>query len=167
MKRQDTLGILIAGYGGAVGSTVAAGLDLMVSRHSPRRGMISSLEYACAAIAERCGFVNFTPNRCLVPGLIELAERLRVPVCGRDGKTGQTLLKTALAPVFALRALRVSGWYSLNLQGNRDGEALRNPEACATKVAGLGRAGSKDGVPRSSCGARSQRGEVSESCRKP
>ena len=93
-----------------------------------------SMEYACAAILESAGYINFTPNIASVPAIQQLAEQNRVPLAGCDGKTGQTLLKTALAPVFKLRNLKVTGWFSTNLLGNRDGEALNEPEACRTKV---------------------------------
>ncbi len=93
-----------------------------------------SMEYACAAILEGAGYVNFTPNLATIPALLELANQKRVPLAGKDGKTGQTLLKTALAPMFKLRGLQVQGWFSTNILGNRDGEALSEPDACNTKV---------------------------------
>jgi len=94
----------------------------------------SSMEYACAAILESAGFINFTPNIVTVPAIVKLATEKRVPLAGRDGKTGQTLLKTTLAPAFKLRALEVEGWFSTNILGNRDGEALNDPIACDTKI---------------------------------
>ena len=93
-----------------------------------------SMEYACAAILEFAGYVNFTPNIVSIPAIVELANEKRVPLAGRDGKTGQTLLKTTLAPAFKLRALEVEGWFSTNILGNRDGEALNDPIACHTKI---------------------------------
>ena len=94
----------------------------------------ASMAYACAAILESAAFVNFTPNIVAVPAIVKLATEKRVPLAGRDGKTGQTLLKTTLAPAFKLRALEVEGWFSTNILGNRDGEALNDPAACHTKI---------------------------------
>jgi len=94
----------------------------------------ASMEYACAAMLESAGFVNFTPNIAAVPAIVALSAEKQMPLAGRDGKTGQTLLKTALAPVFKLRALEVEGWFSTNILGNRDGEALNEPAACETKI---------------------------------
>jgi myo-inositol-1-phosphate synthase len=65
---------------------------------------------------------------------MELAEKCRVPIAGKDGKTGQTFLKTVLAPAFKSRALKIEGWYSTNLLGNRDGQALANEGSLASKV---------------------------------
>jgi myo-inositol-1-phosphate synthase len=91
--------------------------------------------YAYAAISELCPCVNFTPSTTFdIPALITLAEQLKVPLCGKDGKTGQTLYKTALAPLFKQRALKVKGWYSTNILGNRDGEVLDQPEHRQTKI---------------------------------
>lgn len=93
-----------------------------------------SMEYACAAILESAAFVNFTPNLAVIPALEELALAKGVPLAGRDGKTGQTLFKTAIAPTLKLRGLLVKGWYSINILGNKDGESLSEPDACNTKV---------------------------------
>lgn len=91
--------------------------------------------YAYAAIAEGCPYANFTPSVCSdVPALLALAEREGVPVAGKDGKTGQTMLKTVLAPAFRARALKVDGWYSTNILGNRDGHVLDEPSSLASKV---------------------------------
>ena len=91
--------------------------------------------YAYAAITEGCPFVNFTPSLGSdVPALLALAERECVPVTGKDGKTGQTLIKTVLAPAFRSRALKVDGWYSTNILGNRDGQALDDPSSLASKL---------------------------------
>ena len=91
--------------------------------------------YAYAAIMEGAGYVNFTPSLAAdVPALVALADRRGVPVCGKDGKTGQTMLKTVLAPMFRSRALRVDGWYSTNILGNRDGQALDDPDSLASKI---------------------------------
>ena len=78
--------------------------------------------YAYAAIAERIPYGNFTPSVSVdIPALIEFAEKMDVPVAGKDGKTGQTFIKSVLAPAFRSRALRVMGWFSTNILGNRDG----------------------------------------------
>ena len=91
--------------------------------------------YAYAAIVEGCPYVNFTPSLAAdVPALKELAQRLGVPTAGKDGKTGQTLIKTVLAPAFRSRGLRVEGWYSTNILGNRDGQILDDPSSLASKL---------------------------------
>ncbi|MDD7938006.1 inositol-3-phosphate synthase [Actinomycetospora lutea] len=95
--------------------------------------------YAYAAITEGCPYVNFTPSAAAdVPGLLDLAEQRGVPVAGKDGKTGQTMMKTVLAPAFRSRALTVDGWYSTNILGNRDGEILDDPDSLSSKVATKG-----------------------------
>jgi myo-inositol-1-phosphate synthase len=91
--------------------------------------------YAYAAIAEQIPYGNFTPSVSAdTPALIEFAEKQGAPVAGKDGKTGQTMIKTVLAPAFKTRALRVEGWYSTNILGNRDGLALSNEDSLASKV---------------------------------
>ena len=91
--------------------------------------------YAYAAIAEGVPYGNFTPSVSAdTPALIQFAERQNVPLAGKDGKTGQTMIKTVLAPALKTRALRVEGWYSTNILGNRDGLALSNEESLASKV---------------------------------
>ena len=91
--------------------------------------------YATAAILEGCAYGNFTPSvGADVPALVELAEARGVPLAGKDGKTGQTFLKTLLAPGLRDRALRVEGWFSTNILGNRDGEALREAGSLASKI---------------------------------
>jgi myo-inositol-1-phosphate synthase len=108
--------------------TFDKGLDTDEAVITP--GMI----YCYAAIAEGCPYVNFTPGFADVPALLEFAERENVPVAGKDGKTGQTLIKTVLAPAFRSRALRVEGWYSTNILGNRDGAILDDPSSLASKL---------------------------------
>ncbi|CAN5744873.1 inositol-3-phosphate synthase [soil metagenome] len=91
--------------------------------------------YAYAAIAEQIPYGNFTPSVSAdIPALIEFAEKNQVPLAGKDGKTGQTMIKSVLAPAFKTRALKVEGWYSTNILGNRDGLALSNAESLASKV---------------------------------
>ncbi len=91
--------------------------------------------YAYAAIAEEIPYGNFTPSVSAdIPALIEFAEKMKVPVAGKDGKTGQTMIKSVLAPAFKTRALKVEGWYSTNILGNRDGLALSNEKSLASKI---------------------------------
>ncbi len=91
--------------------------------------------YAYAAIAEGVPYGNFTPSLAAdIPALTAMAERQNVPVAGKDGKTGQTFLKTVLAPAFRARSLYVEGWFSTNILGNRDGLALNNPDSLASKL---------------------------------
>jgi myo-inositol-1-phosphate synthase len=94
----------------------------------------SSMVYAYAALSMGIPFANGAPNLTVdVPALLELAEQKRVPVCGKDFKTGQTLMKTILAPGLKARLLGLSGWFSTNILGNRDGEVLEDPESFKTK----------------------------------
>jgi myo-inositol-1-phosphate synthase len=91
--------------------------------------------YAYAAFRAGAAFVNFTPNRgSSLPALRGLARELGLPHCGNDGKTGETLLKTTLAPMFAARALRVLSWQGYNMLGNKDGEALSDPSRAQSKL---------------------------------
>ena len=91
--------------------------------------------YAYAAIAEGVPYGNFTPSLAAdVPALTKMAERENVPVAGKDGKTGQTFIKTVLAPAFRSRSLYVEGWFSTNILGNRDGLALDNPDSLKSKL---------------------------------
>lgn len=95
--------------------------------------------YAYAALQEGMPYVNFTPSTgASIPALIELAQQVGLPLAGRDGKTGETLVKTALAPMFAIRALTVEGWYGTNILGNTDGRVLSYAENAASKVASKG-----------------------------
>ena len=90
--------------------------------------------YAYAALKEGIPFANGAPNLTVdVPALQELSKITGAPICGKDFKTGQTLIKTALAPAFKARMLGIAGWYSTNILGNRDGEVLDDPESFKTK----------------------------------
>jgi len=90
--------------------------------------------YAYAALKLRVPFANGAPNLTTdVPALLELARQNEVPICGKDFKTGQTYMKTLLAPGFKARMLGVSGWFSTNILGNRDGEVLEDPGSFKTK----------------------------------
>jgi myo-inositol-1-phosphate synthase len=94
----------------------------------------NSMLYAWACLLEKVPFANGAPNLTLdFPAGHELARRENVPFCGKDFKTGQTLLKTILAPGLKARLLGLSGWFSTNILGNRDGEILDDPESFKTK----------------------------------
>ena len=93
-----------------------------------------SMIYAYAAIKIGVPFANGAPNlTCDIPALIDLAKETQTPIGGKDFKTGQTLMKTILAPGLHARALGVRGWFSTNILGNRDGYVLDNPENFKTK----------------------------------
>ncbi|HEY0492298.1 MAG TPA: inositol-3-phosphate synthase, partial [Candidatus Dormibacteraeota bacterium] len=93
-----------------------------------------SMLYAYAAIMEKVPFANGAPNlTCDFPAMEQLAKSQGVPIGGKDFKTGQTMVKTVLAPMFKARMLGVAGWYSTNILGNRDGEVLDDPESFKTK----------------------------------
>jgi myo-inositol-1-phosphate synthase len=93
-----------------------------------------SMIYAYAALSEGIPFANGAPNLTVdIPAMLELSKKNEAPICGKDFKTGQTLMKTILAPGFKARLLGVSGWYSTNILGNRDGEVLDDPGSFKTK----------------------------------
>ena len=93
-----------------------------------------SMIYAYAALSEGVPFGNGAPNLTIdIPALLELAKINKVPVSGKDFKTGQTLMKTVLAPAFKARMLGVAGWFSTNILGNRDGEVLDEPMSFKSK----------------------------------
>src|SRR6186713_2604308 len=93
-----------------------------------------SMIYAYAALCKRIPFANGAPNLTVdVPALTQLAQEKGVPICGKDFKTGQTLMKTILAPGLKSRMLGLSGWFSTNILGNRDGEVLDDPDSFKTK----------------------------------
>lgn len=93
-----------------------------------------SMCYAYAAIAEGAPFIMGAPNLCVdTPAMWEFSKKMNVPISGKDFKSGQTLMKTVLAPMFKTRMLGVSGWFSTNILGNRDGEVLDQPENFKTK----------------------------------
>jgi myo-inositol-1-phosphate synthase len=97
-------------------------------------GIAPSQIYAYAALSEGVPFANGAPNLTVdIPALIDLSKKNAAPICGKDFKTGQTFMKTVLAPAFKARLLGVSGWYSTNILGNRDGEVLDDPESFKTK----------------------------------
>jgi myo-inositol-1-phosphate synthase len=105
-----------------------AGLDASDARISPA---MKFLYLACKNNLPHC---NFTPSRSNVPALTTLAVESGIPIAGEDGKTGQTLIKTVLAPAFVIRGLEVEGWFSTNILGNNDGRVLNDPASNKTKV---------------------------------
>jgi myo-inositol-1-phosphate synthase len=93
-----------------------------------------SMIYAYAALMEGVPFANGAPNLTVdIPAMLELSRRNRAPIAGKDFKTGQTLLKTILAPGLKARMLGLHGWFSTNILGNRDGEVLDDPGSFKTK----------------------------------
>jgi myo-inositol-1-phosphate synthase len=106
-----------------------AGLNRSDDRISPA---MKFLYLACKLGAPH---INFTPSLSKIPALETLAQNAGIPIAGEDGKTGQTFLKTALAPAFRVRQLQVEGWFSANILGNNDGKVLDDPESNKTKVA--------------------------------
>ena len=93
-----------------------------------------SMVYAYAALKMGIPFANGAPNLTVdIPALQELASQTKTPIAGKDFKTGQTLMKTILAPGLKARQLGISGWFSTNILGNRDGEVLDDPDAFKTK----------------------------------
>ena len=110
-----------------------AGFEKALDEDSP--AISPAMLYAYAAMTKGIPYGNFTPSVAAdIPALIELADMRKVPIAGKDGKTGQTFIKTVLAPALRSRALKVDGWYSTNILGNRDGLALSNEDSLASKV---------------------------------
>ncbi|MCD8260356.1 MAG: inositol-3-phosphate synthase, partial [Bacteroides sp.] len=99
-----------------------------------REVITPSMCYAYAAIAEGAPFIMGAPNLCIdIPAMWDFAEKAGVPITGKDFKTGQTMLKTVLAPMLKTRMLGLDGWFSTNILGNRDGEVLDDPDSFKTK----------------------------------
>lgn len=93
-----------------------------------------SMCYAYAALSEGCPFIMGAPNTTVdIPAMWELAEKTRMPIAGKDFKTGQTLVKSGFAPIIGTRCLGLSGWFSTNILGNRDGLVLDEPANFRTK----------------------------------
>lgn len=114
-----------------VHQTVAA-LEKGLEENHP--DIAPSMIYAYAAIKSGVPYANGAPNlSCDVPALVELAKQTGTPIAGKDFKTGQTLMKTILAPGLKARALGIEGWFSTNILGNRDGEVLDDPDNFKTK----------------------------------
>jgi myo-inositol-1-phosphate synthase len=115
----------------AVHRTVESFEQAMRENH---KAIAPSMIYAYAALKSGVPFANGAPNLTVdIPAMMQLAEQRGVPVCGKDFKTGQTLMKTILAPGLKARMLGLHGWYSTNILGNRDGEVLDDPESFKTK----------------------------------
>ncbi|MBQ2030552.1 MAG: inositol-3-phosphate synthase, partial [Bacteroidaceae bacterium] len=99
-----------------------------------RQRVAPSMCYAYAALTEGVPFIMGAPNTTVdIPAMWELAERQRVPIAGKDFKTGQTLVKSGFAPIIGTRCLGLNGWFSTNILGNRDGLVLDEPDNFRTK----------------------------------
>ena len=99
-----------------------------------REHIAPSMCYAYAALKEGCPFIMGAPNTTVdIPAMWQLAEETRMPICGKDFKTGQTLVKSGFAPIIGTRCLGLSGWFSTNILGNRDGLVLDEPANFHTK----------------------------------
>jgi myo-inositol-1-phosphate synthase len=99
-----------------------------------RQHVAPSMCYAYAALSEGCPFIMGAPNTTVdIPAMWELAEKTRMPIAGKDFKTGQTLVKSGFAPIIGTRCLGLSGWFSTNILGNRDGLVLDEPANFHTK----------------------------------
>ncbi|MCK4579492.1 MAG: inositol-3-phosphate synthase [Candidatus Marinimicrobia bacterium] len=97
-------------------------------------GIAPSMLYAYAALKAGLPFANGSPNLCVdTPALRELAQQQELPIAGKDFKTGQTLMKTIIAPGLKARQIGINGWFSTNILGNRDGEVLDDPDSFKTK----------------------------------
>ena len=101
----------------------------------PDLASFHDLAYVLAAIRSGVPVVNFTSNTVEMHSIVHQALQAGVPMCGRDGKTGQTYLKVVLASAMKARSLRIDGWYSLNILGNEDGRNLSDPSRSAGKLA--------------------------------
>ena len=93
-----------------------------------------SMIYAYAALAEKVPYIDGSPNLSInIPALLQFADKQNLPIGGHDFKSGQTMLKTVLAPMLKARMLGLQGWFSTNILGNRDGEVLDDPDNFKTK----------------------------------
>ncbi len=128
----------------------AASTEIYVPVYEPVHGNLVSLEaamkaddkehvapsmcYAYAALSEGAPFIMGAPNTTVdIPAMWELAEKTNMPICGKDFKTGQTLVKSGFAPIIGTRCLGLNGWFSTNILGNRDGLVLDEPANFHTK----------------------------------
>ncbi len=99
-----------------------------------RARIAPSMCYAYAALSEGCPFIMGAPNTTVdIPAMWELTEKTRMPIAGKDFKTGQTLVKSGFAPIIGTRCLGLAGWFSTNILGNRDGLVLDEPDNFRTK----------------------------------
>ncbi len=109
--------------------------DLEAAMKADRKDVVApSMCYAYAALSEGCPFVMGAPNTAVdIPAMWELAEKTKMPIAGKDFKTGQTLVKSGFAPIIGVRNLGLAGWFSTNILGNRDGLVLDEPANFRTK----------------------------------
>ena len=109
--------------------------DLEKAMHDDNREKVApSMCYAYAALSEGAPFIMGAPNTTVdIPAMWELAEKTKMPIAGKDFKTGQTLVKSGFAPILKVRNLGLSGWFSTNILGNRDGLVLDEPANFHTK----------------------------------
>lgn len=99
-----------------------------------RKHLPPSMIYAYAALMEGCPFIMGAPNVCVdIPAMFELSKKQGLPIVGKDFKSGQTMMKSAMAPIFRTRLLGVEGWFSTNILGNRDGQVIEHPDNFETK----------------------------------
>ena len=99
-----------------------------------RKHLPPSMVYAYAALMEGCPFIMGAPNVCVdIPAFFELSKKQGLPIVGKDFKSGQTMMKSAMAPIFRTRLLGVEGWFSTNILGNRDGQVIEHPDNFETK----------------------------------
>jgi len=112
--------------------STAAKFEAAMKKNHP--AIAPSMLYAWAAITSGVPFANGAPNLTVdLPVMHELSRKNEAPICGKDFKTGQTLIKTILAPGFKARMIGLNGWFSTNILGNRDGEVLEDPGSFKTK----------------------------------
>lgn len=119
-------------YNEEVHGTLAALEKAM--KEDDREHIAPSMCYAYAALTEECPFIMGAPNTTVdIPAMWELADKEKMPIAGKDFKTGQTLVKSGFAPILKVRNLGLSGWFSTNILGNRDGLVLDEPANFRTK----------------------------------
>ena len=110
-----------------------AGLEAAM-KADDRKHLPPSMIYAYAALMEGCPFIMGAPNVCVdIPAFFELSKKQGLPIVGKDFKSGQTMMKSAMAPIFRTRLLGVEGWFSTNILGNRDGQVIEHPDNFETK----------------------------------
>jgi len=109
--------------------------NALAAWYAAHPALFPDLVYVLAAIESGIPVVNFTPNGVEMDWIVDRAVQQGVPMCGRDGKTGQTFYKQVLASAWKARKLRITGWYSLNILGNADGANLMNPACASGKLA--------------------------------
>ncbi len=117
-----------------IGDVHSTGKKFVEGMKKNHRDISPSMLYAWASVMEGVPFANGAPNLSVdVPAIIDLAKKNGVAISGKDFKTGQTLVKTVIAPMLKARLLGLHGWFSTNILGNRDGEVLDDPESFKTK----------------------------------